>query len=342
MATSIRNVQGFALSRLTGNTGMRNVQAMALVDPNNGAGKPFGDTDYRKPQLTLIRDLIEKANPGYKAMVPESAVSYGAPKPLATAGGSDTGIRVTANSGQRIVIGNTTITYRRIDLTKLFAGRTLILTKYTISNTLPYADILALILSQLGVNLDPADFTARTISENGTSLFTVLGTSLCYKGSFTVQWVKGKRDLAEMMGNKVLDGRVWPQGLVDVQDGSKYQGEHICYDADFSFMASTLNAYTSGQVDTGAWNTPLDSSAMVAGLKTVRPDIPWSRSAAPAVGGGNIGGIGYLYFKRYILPNPAVPEANSGMYTKVMVLEPTNMNTPENNWFFGRILIHYN
>lgn len=300
----------------------------------------FNYPDYRKPGKTLVYDLIEAANPGFKEKVGVDQLTFGLPTAITPVAPSvnNTTIKVTAGSGQSNAIGSKTINYRRIDLNKLFRGRTLVVTKYTIANSLPWVDLVVLMREQLGITIDGAEVVSIPGQTPDSPIsFTMKSTSLCYIGSITVTWTKGKRDFAEMMGDSVLGGRVWPQGLVDIQDGSKPQGEMICYDTDFSAFASSLNAVTSGGYDNGAWNSAVDSTWLVNALKAVRPDIPWNRGDARS----SVGGIGYLFFKRYVLPNAGALEGNSGMYSRVMALEPV-ATTGLQPWFFGRILIHYN
>jgi hypothetical protein len=296
--------------------------------------------DYRKAGKTLVYELIEQANPGFKDKVGISQFTLGLPTAITPVAPStsNTSIKLTAASGQTSAIGSKTITYRRIDLNKLFRGRTLVVTKYTIANSLPFADLVVLMRDQLGITIDPTEVVSVPGQTPDSPIsFTMKSTCLCYTGSITVTWTKGKREISELLTDGVLGGRVWPQGLIDIQDGSKPQGEMICYDSDASIYATWLNGVTSGSFDNGSWNTTTDTTTLVAWLKSVRPDINWNRGDARV----SPGGIGYLYLKRYTIPNAAVPEGNSGLYTKVMVLEPINPAANQ-TWFFGRILIHYN
>ena len=144
-------------------------------------------------------------------------------------------------------------------------------------------------------------------------------------------WEKGKRQLSQLLGDRVLAGRAWPEGLIDFQDGSKPQGEYIAYDVDFTDpMGPTFDTWGSGGIltDGGA------ADALVAVLKSKVPSIPWSNKLYYAEYGGIVG----LRLWRYMLPNPAAPEANKGMYAKVLVLE----KYAEDSWFHGRLLLHYN
>lgn len=300
----------------------------------------FGGTDYRKQEKDLLLDLIEEANPGWAENIPLDDVVFGTPTVLTPVDseGRNTSITIKAKQGSTSVIGSRVIKYRRLDVGKLFRGRSLVLTKYTTLNVLPYADILELLLSQCGINFDPTDMLAGTVQAGNSRSFAIQPSSLCYTGSLTFVWNKGKRDISELLTDGLLDGRVYPQGLIDVQDGSKPQGELMFYNTDFTAlsMAAWFNGVTSGGFDNGAWNTSVNSTALVNLLKTLRPDIPWSRGHVAITKGG----IGYCYFKRYTLPHADVPEANVGLFKRVMVLEPANMANPD-NWFFGRIYLHY-
>lgn len=298
-----------------------------------------GDTDYRKPEKALLIDLLNKASPGFSDKFPADELEFVnvGPHTPTVDNPDDTEITLRAVFGSTKVLGTERLSYRRIDLSKLFRGRTLVLTKYSTMNTLPYSSVLAVILEQLGVNIDPSSLDVVNLGLGVTTTLQVRADSRCYKGALTVRWVHGKRDIGELLGDNVLAGRVWPDGLIDFQDGSKPQGEYLAYDVDFTAtMAAQFNAWGSGSIMVAS----LATDGLVSVLRSLVPKYNWNDGSAYAKNGDDHveGGVVELRFVRYVLPNPAVPEANAGLYSRVAVLEPV-ANTP---WFFGRLLFHYN
>lgn len=298
----------------------------------------YGDTDYRKPEKDLLIDLLEKSSPGFIDKFPASEIEFvniGSHVPTPE-NPDDTEITLRAVFGSTKVMGTERLSYRRIDVTKLFKGRTLVVTRYSTQTNLPYADVLLALADQLGVNFDASSFDVINLGVGVPTPMRVRAESKCYKGNLTVRWERGKRDIGELLGDNVLAGRVWPEGLIDFQDGSKPQGEYLAYDVDFTQMAPQFNSWGSGSI-MGA-SLALDS--LISVLRSLVPQYNWSDGSAYAMSGDQHveGGISGLRFTRYALPNANVPEANVGLFSRVAVLEPVTQ-TP---WFFGRLLFHYN
>ena len=114
----------------------------------------YGDTDYRKQEKPLLVELIEKANPGFSEKAPLDQIEFAYPQAVAPTAENpdDTAIAVRAAQGSTAIVGQRSVTYRRIDLSKLFRGRTLVVTRWSATNALPYADLRTLLLEQCGVN----------------------------------------------------------------------------------------------------------------------------------------------------------------------------------------------
>lgn len=333
MTSSIRNLVGYGLARPRIDSTVRNLVGYALVDSSGVAPVPFKRSDYRKTEQALLLDLIKDSNPVFASAYQDGSVLFGAPTtitPTAT-NPDDTSILVTPSPSSPLFVGRKTLTYRRIDLAKIFRGRTLEITKYSTSNTLPYAEVMELIRSQLGINVDSTTFAAKAIAVDTASVFTAVAGSLVYKGSLTVIWRKGKRSFSDMFADLVLDGRDWPQGFIDLGDGKKPQGEYICYDTDFTNTAA--KAEFAGW-PLGATTTKGTSSAAVtAVLRAMVPSVDW-QDADCTVPGGWLG----TTHQRYTLPNGNVPEANSGLFNRATVL---TVPAGKDAWFYGKLTFYW-
>ena len=334
MISSIRNLVGYGLARPRADSAVRNLVGYALVDSSGVAPEVVKRHDYRKTETNLLVDLIKESNPVFASIYVDGSVKFNPPTvitPTAT-NPDNTKVRLSPAPGSTVWSGNKEITYRRIDLTKLFRGRTLEITKYTVSNTLAYADVLELVRTQLGINLDPASMTAFSMTADSARTFTILTTSLAYIGSFVVVWRKGKRQLSDMFTDFALDGREWPQGFLGLGDGRKPQGEYLCYDLDFTGtdFAGQAAGWPLGAT-TGAGGS---ANVATASLNAMLPDIPWSATADYTVRGGWMG----LTIQRYSLPNAAVPEANSGLFNRCVVM---SVPAGKEAWFYGKLMFYW-
>lgn len=286
--------------------------------------------DYRKAGNQLIYDLIEESNPGFKDYVPIGSAAFGTPVSQTVEPGTiqNTNIVVKGKSGSA-AIGQKTIKYRRVDLSKLFRGKVLRVTEWSSGSTLSVARFCELMLEQHGVNLSVDDVgNIGTFAVNTAKTFTVAPASLCYIGSITVTWVLGKRKLTTVAGDGLLPGRNWPDAMIDFGDGSKPQGELLVYNLDYSVHRASWLSFASGTVYTsnvGDFVTQLNLLSTPAGL---------------TFSGGTIAtanGLSNVKVSRYALPNAAVPEANSAQFGFCLVFEPQ-----QDAWFFGRMIAHFN
>ncbi|MCO6704724.1 hypothetical protein [Streptomyces sp. CHB9.2] len=332
--TTIRSLPAYAIGRTVGRTEARNVLGYAIIDTGDKLTRPAGDTDYRKPEQELLMELVDRANPGVFDVIDRNQVIFETPVGISYTRGDEADTTIVAKAAPNAldVIGRQTLRYRRIDLSKLFRYQTVVLTRYSNSNTLPYAEVIELLLKQHGINIDPSTFTAAACSVDVARTFTAVAGSRCYSGSITVIWKKGKREIADLFTTPTLDGRVWPEGLIQFGDTYKPQGEYIVYDIDFTdSMASQFTSWSNGALTSNA-SGQID--VLVAALKTVAPQINWNSNDYSV---DNVGGLQKLLFNRYAIPNAAVPEANSGLFNRVAVLTPTSGDA----WFYGRLLFHY-
>lgn len=299
---------------------------------------PTGNFDYRKTRKELLMQLLEESNPGLTAAVGETELKFGGVAvvtPTVGPKGLDTSIIVEAVD-KTLISGRSTVQYRRIDLAKLFRSRTIVVYKWLATSTITNAELRQLLLDQYGVRLEADEFTANVNASTDTAV-TVLSTSPCYKGGFTVRWEKGKRDISELSGDHVLNGRNWPDAMVDVGDGTKPQGELLLYNLDFSSQRSLFNSWSSGTV-LGVNDSGAQANAINAVLNAAGNHLGYQFSNETC---DKQGGVFLLTTTRYALPNAAIPEANSKEYKFCLVLE--NKDYPGYPPYFnGKIILHYN
>jgi hypothetical protein len=333
MTSSIRNVVGYGVARPRVDATLRNIVGYAVVDKSGVVPPVLQRHDYLKTEKDLVMDLIKESNPVFASLYQPGSITFGALNAIAPTptNPDDTSVRVAPAPGTEIFSGTRLLTYRRVDLTKLFRGRVVEISKYSTANTLAYADMLELIRTQLGVNIDTASMTAAALTVDTARTFAIAATSLAYKGSITVIWRKPKRDLSDMFADLILDGRQWPQGFIGQGDGAKPQGEYIAYDMDFTgtVAAGQFAGWPIGGL-TGAGSS---ANVTTANFRELMPNIDWSATADYTVPGGWMG----LTIQRYTLPNAAVPEANQA-YNRCLTLTPPAGKTA---WFYGKLMFHW-
>jgi len=311
----------------------RNAFGYALIDTNGKLLRPAADTDYRKPETQLLRELVIRANPDAASTLDSGQVVYETPTAIQYVRGDESNTTIVAKAAPNAldVVGRQTLRYRRIDLSKLFRYQTIELTRYSNSNTLPWAEVQELLLKQHGINISTDTFTAASLTANTVATFTAKATSLCYIGSIQVVWRKGRREISEMFTTATLDGRTWPEGLIQFGDNYKPQGEYIAYDFDFTdLMGSSFTSWGNGTIT----NSVSELDKLANALKLAAPQFNWNSGQASVE---NVGGTAGLMFNRYALPNAVAPEANGALYNRVAILTPVLGDT----WFYGRLLFHY-
>lgn len=340
MTISIRNAPGYALTRPSQVTKVRNVVGYALTLPSDSAVVAGGDVDYRKSRSEILYQLLLKTNPKFSAYTP-SSLEYESVTAIAASdlnGGGlsllpDTTVSVkgSATAG---MIGKVTAKYRRIDIAKLFKGRTLSLTvPWTSASTITKATFIDLFAQQFGVRFDTTDITFDTVGFDANFGITMPSTSWCWKGTITVINKKAKRNISDLIGDRKLNTRNWPQAMIDFQDGSKPQGELLYYHLDFSSQRSDFSAWTVNYVYNGSGSGIMVIANAINAVLTANGVENITGASKVSVKPG----IDNIKLMRYALPNAAVPEANSAEFSWCLVLEPQ-----ETAWFFGKLILHYN
>lgn len=338
MTLTVRAVlPAYALTRPVSGLTTRAVRGYALVNPNPITPRPPVTTDYRKPQSTLIYDLIEKSNPGFKEVYPLGSVTFSSMTAITVDKNdpyqNDTSILVTptAASGG---LGKVTVKYRKIDLTSLLKGINLLMTDWYASTQIPAANWQANFVAKFGISVDAADWTYTGAVNSGTPVSTTIkATSLCYKGTVLISWTRQVQPLGSMLtdANRALVGRLYPGGNDFTTPGRKPTGELQLYAQDASAIGATINAYAAVS------NVPVGETAaivltLIDWLNANTGRTNWSTSASTVDGG-----IGGLTWYKYTLPNAAIPDANSAKFNRCLVIQGI-----AGSWFSGKLILHFN
>lgn len=335
MTLTVRAVNGYALARPLSGATIRAINAYALVDPNPIVPGPPAPTNYKADQIDILYDLIEKSNPGFKAQYPKGTVQFETPVSVAVIPTdpykTDTSIVVSPAPGST-ALGRQTIRYRRINLPVIFNQMSLTLADYSATTTLPVATWKASFVKKYGLNIPAADIvnTAALASGTATTMAIVAG-SLCYKGSVSLTWTNGPRQLADLItdSNRALVGRSYPAGN-DFLEGMKRLGEFLVYAQDFSAVAAALDTVPA------TWTAPVGQNTasflqVIAELNRLCPSVSWSNQIHTVEGGTTS-----LLWYRYLLPNAAVPEAKSDQFTSLVMIPAL-----PGSWWRGNLYLHY-
>lgn len=290
-------------------------------------------TDYRKPQLEILYDLIEKSNPGFKDIYPPGSITFGVPATIAVDGAdpfkNNTSVLVTPAPGSN-GIGKVTVKYRRISLPTLFKNVTIKINNYHTSTNMVAAIWVPYVAAQYGVNVTIDDIVNTGVNSGGTTNMAAKATSLCYTGTVTIAWTLGKRPITELItdANRGLVGRLYPGGN-DFSVGRKPTGEFMTITQDASAIKTILQTIPAAWVPPGGDNAGLQQ--ICDWLNANTGYTGWN------IGNGNTpGGTQNIQWYRYALPNANVPEADSSKYTTVVVIQ----SSPD-SWFTGRCILQY-
>lgn len=336
MTLTVRSVlPAYALTRPVSGLTTRAVRGYALVNPNPlvPAHAPV-PTDYRTPQSDMIYDLIEKSNPGFKAIYPKGSVTFGVPAVIAVNKNdpykNDTSILVTPKAGSG-GIGKVTVNYRRIDLTVLFKNVPVRLDNYHTSASALPAVYVPWFAAKYGVSLESGDVSAGQNITSGTQYARgPVASCLCYKGTINILWTLGLRPITDIItdANRGLAGRGYPGGN-DFSVGRKPTGEFMTLTQDATEIKTNLAAIPVSWAAPGGANANLQT--ICDWLNANSGQTGWNIGNANAPGGTQ-----NIQWFRYTLPNANVPEADSTKYTSVVVIQSS-----ADSWFTGRCLLQY-
>lgn len=331
---------------------------------------------YSKTTKQMMVDLINAGNPQLPFPVNETDFEFGLPEVIANPGnGHNTKIRLTAKPNTNYV-GNVQLTYRRLDVGRIFGNMTLEVFRW-IANTGSLSqvlttlnDMLPLYSEKFGFNFQIGEWTDRNLTGyNGirgdTFTITPVATNLAFVGNATAKWTIGERTLESLLSVDVIPGRRYPGGNDFVTPGHKYWVTPDGFDVDYSFAkdyleSSSLANGSAGNVrtnvfvgdaygDGGQTTRQYIEDNILKTLKNRNGDFYTILTAAglgqPVQDGINTPfRLNGLMWRRYALPHPDLPEANSEFYNRCVVMdlsETVGGNGPS-NWGVGRLFMHYN
>lgn len=310
---------------------------------------------YKKPSKDLVYDLINEANP--QLAIPASAVNVTLGTPSVISGGSwpanNTKISLSPAPATGDFIGRQDVNYRRLDLSALFRGQTILIKKFksvtsSSAGTLMYTvyQLLADINVRYGMNLTQDDVNDANILrgstlEDGqyttTITVTTKATSLGYTGSFSLKWLNTKQALEDMVTVRELGGRLYP-------GGNDFSGAHkeilslAAYGIDFGGALRRVNS---------TWN-----GASVAARPIASAEQPWAKASLDDINvkcgtsykctvGGSYQTVGEFYGMNYTivtLPHANYPDANSADFNRLIIITAP-ADCP---WAVGELYLHVN
>jgi hypothetical protein len=282
---------------------------------------------YAKAQTDILLQLINESNPGLVEARDLVNSLIGVPAARTPGAGEiqDTSVSIFATP-ESFYIGKRALTYRRIDVAKLFASTILELDVYYPSN-LPVANLVEEINKKYGLALLTSDFTIGNIaSSGGAQPVTIAPTSLLYKGTMNVRWLRGKRTINEIFGSTRPAGLKW--------DVSHTEGKPIAtlvgFGVDYTNQLTTINQIATTLTLTSTVNAFVKALiAKLNGYTGLNLDLTKDHT----VPGGLIG----LTLTKITIPSDNAIEANSAKFNRVLVLSAL-----PGSWFCGKFLLHYN
>lgn len=302
---------------------------------------------YSKPPKESVLDLIKEANPNLPLPLTADGVTFGVPKAIPLISGSivNTEIEMSAR-GASGYVKKTIVKYRRLSLDTLFRGLAAEVHKYTAKGPYEYPfnmyGLLKEVNVRFGLNLTEDDVVNTWFPWQNDKYYpdkrTCVGvmvskpTSLIWTGQTSLRWVSDRQSIADMILKTELPGRTFPGGKSI--PSTKYTLDIATYDADFGeFTKNMEHAWLTGFPfgDTNGQVRPIHDEVLAA-INLVTGQT-YTYSPPPAAFG--LGGIVPV---RYTLPNPAIPEANSKDFNRVVVFP----YPVDGVWGVGRLLLHYN
>jgi hypothetical protein len=293
---------------------------------------------YQSTQYNTFMALVQASNPGLN-IAPLSQAQLRALVPTtvtADSFGRDTSVRLMVRPGNSSYYGSQAVTYRRINVTNYFRNLNVTLSDYlTGTGNMTGAQLAVALNNKYGTSFDTggADFPSSLSAVSGTKYTQALqSTSICYEGSLTFTWTRGKQFISALVTNPVLVGRQYPTS--NVEPPAKPQGDFLTYNLDNSSIKTSIAAITSGSTVTAAQLGTAGSiyASVLSYLQKARPDLNLT-----AADSGTTGGLGNLVWTRYTLPSASLPGANSNKFTACMVITAV-----AGSWFQGSLYLHYN
>ncbi|MNB61132.1 hypothetical protein D3C87_1107060 [compost metagenome] len=335
---------------------------------------------FSKTTKQMVVALINQGNPQLPFPINETDFEFSLPEVITDPGnGHNTKIRVMSKPNTNYV-GNVVLTYRRLDVSRIFKNMTLTIQNWIANGGLgtgtltTLRTLLPLYAEKYGFNFAPEEWTDVALNgyhgiRGDTFTITPVVTNLAYVGSVSGKWEIGERTLTSLLPVDQINGRLFPGGN-DFSEGAnhKYWITPDGFDTDYTaykddLESSSLATGYAGAVrlqcfvgdSYGDGGSPLRRrvEALLLAMKS-RDGQNYTRTLN-AVGADVVNGINNkndltgLLFRRYALPHADVPEANAEFFNRCVVLDTwesisiigSPTSTPR-AWAAGRIFLHYN
>lgn len=320
-----------------------------------------------KVSQDLVFDLINASNPNSPVKFSSNNVLLGKLTAITPSGASIQNTKVmVSNKPSSEYIGRVEVTYRRLDLAKLFRGLTITIAKFSPKVKAGSGnawdsfvkDLLPTFNSQMGTAFTADDFVDLAIGRGSLnaqnryqSSVTVQAknTSWAYVGSFTFVWVDAPQDIDSVVTVTDLDGRLYPAGNV-FDELHPVVVSQMAYGIDWTDVLSTqdninagvdlsyLMANGGGGVLTGSSNLYARNS-MTAAFKVLNDLYPAYKFDIAAM-------YNNWQYAFVTLPSSAWPEANTEFFNRLLVLTPVSADksktTEAPNGFVGSLFFHFN
>lgn len=316
---------------------------------------------YDKTPKQMLVDLINEANPDLP--FPINVTDYEFLDPVTieeTPEGHNTQIRLYAHP-EAPYFGNIVLTYRRLDLARLFWGITPRIQKWfpgsddvgdngEVIATL--YDILPLFSKQYGLLLDSTQIQNQNMTAyygaEESRLFTMRAKtdSYIYVGSVKYNWMSGRRGLEDVVTNDETVGIYYPGGndFTDPAARKRYLTP-LTYDYDFSLMYYN-NSYNWDQTyryyigysseDDHHRNFVEQIADVIEAATGIRPpQVVYNNGTEYLNTEFSLNGFDITHTS---LPNAAFPEANAEFFNRAIILE-CPADCP---WGVGNLYFHYN
>lgn len=308
---------------------------------------------YTESPKKLVVDLINESNPQLPYPLEESKVRLGVPEKITPDGIVNTRIWVfpTNDSPYR---GKMQLRYRRIDLRDLFKNVRPEIHKYTsvaVGNS-PFttAQLLADFNVKYGLNLQPEDIQSLAYPAASDDYYPgqrtciqelrVKPSCLAYLGtdqageSLNLRWVFTERDLATVITQTDLDGRLYPGGNV-FDSNHKVVVALSTYGTDFTSISDVLEQIrTLGGIQFGTGDPR--SLQILNYMNTQSAVNTWSQTDTP---GEADYGLRTVPIYAFTLPHADYPDANPE-FNRIAVINYDTFGAAKRQ--VGKAYLHYN
>lgn len=224
--------------------------------------------------------------------------------------------------------GKTHVHYRRIDLGQLFSTHVVEITEWH-SSYIHSDDIVAHLNTHYGLVLQPGELGNYNHTPSlpwGLIRRSVSVDSICYQGTLTFRWLRGKRPLPEIIPSEVINARRWSP-IDGASTTTRPLMSLVGYGHDWSGFSPSMDAFTT---------ITLTDRLLWANQLIRRYNALYDTELNTAVNHTETNGLAGLTFSNHTLPDTVVPEANADRYTKALVI-----TSRSDSWFSGRVIFHY-